>query len=219
MRRGTTGRYVDPEFMFKIVKWCLSDVFVLLDTCFAADFTKGINDAEYTKELLAATISEESGTIKDSFTRNVVKTIRDMGIGRITSLHSKMVAKFLPRTPFHCFLPLNGSDHSILLHNISSSIETVEYKESKEDEEPTVLLAVHINGDPDPGDDWLRFLTSNTPKPVKGVQIQSIDKSNSTILLLRLPVTVYDLLPKRSSYQFIGYIDSEVQQILKEDRV
>ncbi|KAL8919466.1 MAG: hypothetical protein Q9208_006751 [Pyrenodesmia sp. 3 TL-2023] len=55
--------------------------------------------------------------------------------------------------------------------------------------------------------DWLEWLES-IPALANSVRIESVYKSNSTLLLLSLPVAVWDLLPKDPAISFISFVQS-----------
>ncbi|KAL9101314.1 MAG: hypothetical protein Q9187_009259, partial [Circinaria calcarea] len=80
-------------------------------------------------------------------------------------------------------------------------------------EEPRVLLAVSLEHNANPSDveSWAKWLTSGTPQGIKDISVVKIEAafaSNSTLLLVSLPVTVWNLLPETSAYRFVDYISS-----------
>jgi hypothetical protein len=80
-----------------------------------------------------------------------------------------------------------------------------------------VLLAVRLEEDYFPETDdgklnteekvhvwseWLRHI----PQGVESIKIQGVYKSYSTLVLLSMPVVVWDLLPKNAAYSFVGFV-------------
>ena len=53
--------------------------------------------------------------------------------------------------------------------------------------------------------EWLR----NIPSAAKSVKIQAVYRSCSTLLLLSMPIVIWDLLPATSAYSFIGLLASD----------
>ena len=78
---------------------------------------------------------------------------------------------------------------------------------------PTVLIAVALEEDqrlqPDTWVEWLRDI----PAIAKYVRVEGIYGSYSTLMLLSLPVNIWDLIPNNPAVNFIGFIKS--QNLLK----
>ncbi|KAL9008736.1 MAG: hypothetical protein Q9173_006169 [Seirophora scorigena] len=56
-------------------------------------------------------------------------------------------------------------------------------------------------------EDWIDWLTS-TPAAASIVHVEGISESNSTLVLLALPVAIWDLLPRVPSISFIAFVRS-----------
>ena len=78
---------------------------------------------------------------------------------------------------------------------------------------PTVLIAVALEEDQrlqlDTWVEWLRDI----PAIAKYARVEGIYESNSTLMLLSLPVSIWDLIPNNAAVSFIGFIKS--QDLLK----
>lgn len=75
-----------------------------------------------------------------------------------------------------------------------------------------VLLAVSIAGDAIfDVSQWRQWLISQAPWDVTKVEVKAegVFQSHSTMLLTSIPVSVWDKLPNRSAYRFIGFVISE----------
>lgn len=73
---------------------------------------------------------------------------------------------------------------------------------------PQILLAIRLEQDDldiAQWTDWIR----NVPAVGTEVRIEGIYESFSTLLLLRMPVSVWNLLPSNPAYTFIGFVTSE----------
>ncbi len=79
---------------------------------------------------------------------------------------------------------------------------------------PTVLIAVALEEDQrlqlDTWVEWLRDI----PAIAKYARVEGIYESNSTLMLLSLPVNIWDLIPNNPAVSFIGFIKS--QDLLKK---
>jgi hypothetical protein len=76
---------------------------------------------------------------------------------------------------------------------------------------PHVLISLALEEEPDIDDDvesWKRWLQA-FPALARYVRIQGVYKSNSTLLILSLPVAVWNWLPKDFACIFIGYVHSK----------
>jgi hypothetical protein len=75
---------------------------------------------------------------------------------------------------------------------------------------PHVLISVAVEESRENLDveSWRRWLTG-IPALVKYATIQGVYKSYSTLLILSLPVMIWDMLPGYPACRFIGYVASE----------
>jgi hypothetical protein len=76
------------------------------------------------------------------------------------------------------------------------------------DEHPQILLTIRLEKtelDIPVWREWVR----NLPVEGKDVKIEGIYRSFSTLLLLRMPVAIWDLLPENQAYSFVGFVTPE----------
>lgn len=76
---------------------------------------------------------------------------------------------------------------------------------------PHVLISLALEEEPNIDDDvdkWKRWLQT-VPALTRYVRVQGIYKSNSTLLILSIPVAVWNWLPEDFACTFIGYIHSK----------
>ena len=78
-----------------------------------------------------------------------------------------------------------------------------------------VLLAIRISEDYLTTDnreqrihEWREWIR-NVPPAARGIKIQGVYESFSTLILLSVPTAVWTLLPKNPAYSFIGFITSD----------
>ncbi|CZR67057.1 uncharacterized protein PAC_16956 [Phialocephala subalpina] len=102
-----------------------------------------------------------------------------------------------------------SSDHSTAATTISDS--------SKGARGPQVLLAVRLEDDyflnGQESEDAKKFQTwcdwlKSAPDGTKDITIQGVYKSFSTLVLISIPVVVWDILPDNAGYSFIGFVQS-----------
>jgi hypothetical protein len=73
---------------------------------------------------------------------------------------------------------------------------------------PKVLLAIRLNSsvfDRQAWVDWLR----NAPSEAQDVHVDGVYDSFSTLLLVRMPVALWNLLPDNPAYNFVGFVTPE----------
>lgn len=74
---------------------------------------------------------------------------------------------------------------------------------------PKALISIALEEDQAlQTDEWLQWIRS-IPALVKYVHVEGIFKSGSTLILLSLPIAVWDSLPKNPAIQFIHFIESD----------
>lgn len=72
-----------------------------------------------------------------------------------------------------------------------------------------VLLPVYLNGDHEHNPkEWTTRLNSQTPNEVAKIGLEGLFQSNSTLLLMSLPVDAWAFLPDTNGVSFIGLIGS-----------
>jgi hypothetical protein len=72
-----------------------------------------------------------------------------------------------------------------------------------------VLITVKLD-DRIPPDvaEWRNWLRRQIPTDVAEIDVEGIFEASSKVVLLRLPVAVWDMLPDHDAYSFVGYVRS-----------
>jgi hypothetical protein len=73
---------------------------------------------------------------------------------------------------------------------------------------PQILLAVRLTKSGIDRESWVEWIR-NAPLEAKDIYIEGKYDSFSTLLLLRMPVSTWNLLPDNPAYSFIGFVTSE----------
>ena len=71
-----------------------------------------------------------------------------------------------------------------------------------------VLLAIRVDKSPFSKDDWVEWIR-NVPANARDIHIEGIWDSFSTLILLRMPIEVWNLLPEHPAYSFVGFCTSQ----------
>jgi hypothetical protein len=186
-----------------------------------------------TKEIVAACSSREETTAVDprSFTRVLIDVLEDAAqeacrkMFTVASLHGNMVCRRdkLRYQPIHAII--DKSDHSIALVPFprpgcgalatpsllyGSTIPSTNGNDTSRDG-ARVLLMIHLEQSPDW--DLVRFLKNQSllPSYVSGVEVLRIEAmfdSNSTVVLVSVPIPVWDLLPDHEACKYLCVIRS-----------
>lgn len=211
-----------------------ADVLILLDCCYAASAAcRAMSTGRGTKEIVAACSSREETTAVDprSFTRVLIDVLEDAAqeacrkMFTVASLHGNMVCRRdkLRYQPIHAIID-KKSDHSIALvpfprqscdalatpSLLGSTIPSTNRNDTSRDG-ARVLLMIHLEQSPDW--DLVRFLKNQSllPSYVNGVEILRIEAmfdSDSTVVLVSIPIPVWDLLPDHEACKYLCVIRS-----------
>lgn len=99
----------------------------------------------------------------------------------------------------------------LVLDAVAEAIETTSRKRKRGSAEdgkiPYVLLAVQVEGGSFKMLDWVEWIR-NAPTEAKDIHIEGKYDSYSTLIMLRMPVTAWNLLPDNPAYRFVGFVTS-----------
>jgi hypothetical protein len=56
--------------------------------------------------------------------------------------------------------------------------------------------------------EWRNWLRRQIPTNVAKINVEGVFEGSSKVVLLRLPVAIWDMLPDRDAYSFVGYVRS-----------
>jgi Protein of unknown function (DUF2838) len=73
---------------------------------------------------------------------------------------------------------------------------------------PQIVVAIRVDKAPLSEREWVEWMR-NAPANGRGIHVEGRWESFSTLLLLRMPVHVWDLLPENPAYSFVGFVISE----------
>ncbi|KAI1180154.1 hypothetical protein F4777DRAFT_531202 [Nemania sp. FL0916] len=135
---------------------------------------------------------------------------------RTTPVHFMMTANHRAPSIELCRIASDVSPHDRRSASFPISNSYMEGRSSTEDiigsepneDVPHVMISLALEEDQSLNiDDWERWLGA-IPALAKYVRVQGVFKSHSTLLLLSLPVMVWDMLPDHNACNFIAFIRS-----------
>jgi hypothetical protein len=82
---------------------------------------------------------------------------------------------------------------------------------------PRVLMAISLDDNTSPPDvsQWAQWLSSDAPHEIRKleIKIESAYQGHSLLVLVSMPVSIWDHLPNNSAYRFVAFITSQALQI------
>ena len=228
MREGRgDGPTIDWYSIQHLLEYAVPDVVIFLDCCFAA--SADLRSVDGTLEVLAACGQEIEtvGISNWSFTSRLIELLyilKDQTF-TIVQLHSRLMnyraatgPKKLLKTPIHGLMS-NKDKASIRLSSMMSKLAlspTVEKEitfaedaQSLENESSRVLIAVSFERNNLSPDLCRNRLLSHLPGGVTGLSLvrpEGIWDAHSILGLFSLPVAVWDLIPDKPAYNFVGHV-------------
>ena len=189
------------------------DVLYIIDACYSCPIAVG-----NPRETLAACAIEMTSDTRikglQSFTQAFCQTIRtDPSPATVAQIHARLLSQwqvggkgnYLQTTPVHK-AAASFDQPSIIL--APSNVPSVTLKPDQSDT-AKVLITVKLD-DRIPLDltEWRNWLRGQIPTNVAEIDVEGIFEGSSKVVLLRLPVAIWDMLPDHDAYSFVGYVRS-----------
>ncbi|KAI9694723.1 MAG: hypothetical protein M1822_000339 [Bathelium mastoideum] len=204
-----------------------SDVVFILDCCFAATASRGTLPG--TKEGLWACSSTEvtTGVHDNSFTRNLIEELTPTDTNRLSvvMLHARLLRRYpdkLKKEPWYTYLGdvASPSVEFTPIHNFKKGSKAPTYGIDRSVTEKLVLLAVRLNdAEKIPSrQHWREWVTDLAPKDVASIQalgrlrhrdlvrLEGYFLSGSALILVSLPIFLWERLPDIPAYSFVDFI-------------
>nr|POE77954.1 hypothetical protein CFP56_09595 [Quercus suber] len=214
-----------------ILEQAEGDVLFILDCCYAATAARGRG----AKEGLWACNSEATttGVNDNSFTQNLIAELRSSSSERFNAamLHNRLMRRYLEPGDHEL---LTEPMYSCLGGEIYPSVELVPQPQAEDEStdpalsvdtmltEPLVVLAIKLKESNDVPSlpSWLSWVHENAPDSVESVHalgglerrslvhIEGHFRSDSRLVLVSLPIRLWNQLPRRAAYSFVGFVRS-----------
>jgi len=149
-----------------------------------------------------------------SFAQAFCHTIRaDPSPATVAQIHARLLSQWqdgskgnhLQTTPVHKAAPSCDKPSIILA---PSNVPLVALKPDQSDT-AKVLITVQLDDAIPPNlAEWRNWLRTHIPTNVAKIEVEGVFEGNSTVVLLRLPVAIWDMLPDHGAYNFVGYVRS-----------
>jgi hypothetical protein len=102
---------------------------------------------------------------------------------------------------------LEQAQRSKKVENLDGLKELTKVQCSEKTECAQILLAIRIDETPFNQEDWVEWLR-NVPVNGRDIRIEGTWDSFSTLILLRMPIEVWNLMPEHPAYSFVGFVTS-----------
>jgi hypothetical protein len=200
------------------------DVLYVVDACYSCSIA-----VENTRETLAASAIEMRSDARtkglQSFTQAFCQTIRaDPSPATVAQIHARLLSQwqdgdkdnYLQTTPVHK-AAASFDKPSIILAPSYCPPATVK---SDQSDTPQVIITAKLDGKiPLNLAEWKNWLQRQIPTNVAKLDIEGVFKASSYLVMLRLPVAIWDMLPDHDAYSFVGYVRSSNLMITQPETV
>jgi hypothetical protein len=200
-----------------ILDLCEGDVLYVIDACYSASAA-----VENPRETLASSAIEMVSNARavglQSFTQALCETIRaHPSPATVAQIHARLVSQwldskkggYLQTTPVHK-AAAGFNIPSITLAPFQPSAPPTEQKPNRPDPaKAKVLISVTLDGTvPHNLNEWRSWLKRQVPANVAKIEVAGVFEGNSVVVLLCVPVVIWDMLPNHNAYTFVGYVTS-----------
>jgi hypothetical protein len=189
------------------------DVLYIIDACYSCSIA--VNNP---RETLAASAIEMMSDARakglQSFAQAFCQTIRaDPSPATVAQIHARLLSQWqdeskgnhLQTTPVHK-AAASFDKPSIILAPLNILPATL-----KPDQSDTAKVLITVKLDdrvPLNLAEWRNWLQRQIPTSVAEIEVEGVFKGNSKVVLLRLPVAIWDMLPDHDAYIFVDYVQS-----------
>jgi hypothetical protein len=189
------------------------DVLYIIDACYSCSVA-----VDNPRETLAASAIEMTSDARtkglQSFTQAFCQTIRaDPSPATVAQIHTRLLSQwqdeskgnYLQTTPVHKAVA-SFDKPSIILTPWNVPPATLKPDQS---DTAKVLITVKLDDRIPPNlAEWRNWLRGQIPTNVAKIEVEGVFEGNSKVVLLRLPVAIWDMLPDHDAYSFVGYVRS-----------
>jgi hypothetical protein len=189
------------------------DVLYIIDACYSSSIAVG-----NARETLAASAigMTSDARIKglQSFTQAFCQAIRaDPSPATVAQIHARLLSQWQDESKGNYLqtIPVHKATASFDKPSIILAPSNVPPATPKPDPSDTakVLITVKLDDRIPPNlDEWRNWLRRQIPTNVTEINVEGVFEGNSKVVLLRLPVAIWDMLPDHDAYSFVDYVRS-----------
>jgi hypothetical protein len=209
----TWRREIDFHLSIALLDFSEGDVLYIIDACYSRSIA-----VDNPRETLAAGAIEMTSDARtkglQSFTQAFCCTIRaNPGPATVAQIHARLLSQwqdqskdnYLQTTPLHK-AAVSPDKPSIVL--APSNVPPATLKPDQSDT-AKVLITVKLDDSVSPDlTEWRNWLRRQIPTGVAEIDVEGIFEASSKVVLLRLPIAIWDMLPDHDAYSFVGYVRS-----------
>jgi hypothetical protein len=191
------------------LKW-MSTWLYIIDACYSCSIA-----VESPRETLAACAIEmkSDSRTKDlqSFTPAFCQTIRaNPSPATVAQIHARLISQWQNDSK-------DNHLQTIPVHKAAASFDTPSIilapsnvpPKSDQSDTAKVLITVKLDDRIPPNlAEWRNWLRRQIPSNVAEIGVEGVFEANPKVVLLRLPVAIWDMLPDHDAYSFVGYVRS-----------
>ena len=210
----TWRREIDfHERMVSFLNLSEGDVLYIIDACYSCSIAVG-----NPRETLAASAIEMMSDARakglQTFTQALCQTIRaDPRPATVAQIHARLLSQWqdesegnhLQTTPVHK-AAADPYKPSIIL--APSNAPTAILRPDRSDTAKVLITAKLDDRVPFTLAEWRNWLQRQIPASMAEIEVEGVFKGNSKVVLLRLPVAIWDMLPDHDAYSFVDYVQS-----------
>jgi len=191
------------------------DVLYIIDACYSCSVA-----VANSRETLAASAIEMTSDSRaeglQSFTQAFCQTIlADPSPATVAQIHARLISQWQDESKGNHLqtTPVHKAAASFDTPSIILAPPNIPREALKPDQSDTakVLITVKLDDTIPPNlAEWRNWLRRQIPTNVAKieVEVEGVFEANSKVILLRLPVAMWDMLPDHDAYSFVGYVGS-----------
>jgi hypothetical protein len=189
------------------------DVLYIIDACYSCSIAV-VNS----RETLAASAIEMTSDARtkglQSFTQAFCQTIRaDPSPATVAQIHARLLSQWQDGSKGNHLQtnPVHKAAASFDTPSIILAPSNVLPPTLKPDQSDTAKVLIKVKLDdriPPNLAEWRNWLRRQIPTNVAKIEIEGVFEANSTVVLLRLPVAIWDMMPDHDAYSFVDYVRS-----------
>lgn len=201
----------------RVITRAKSDVLFVLDTCFAMTAAdRPLHAEQGTKEYLVASgrRNEAAAMGPFTFTKQVILAMRRLTYSddafTVAQLHAELaLERELKFSPIHAILSPPFDSITLVRCRTANAGASVPETPKCLTSSLRALISVQLNSVDEPDwREWQRWLTTNSPRGTGRVCLEGVFGSQSTLLIMSLPIPVWTNMSDHPACSFLGMVNT-----------